>query len=208
VAALDQGGRPRGSWGRSVAASVQGLTLVVLSLVILMTALGRLDTVLTPNLKGSIVDGMVAFGLVNPPLVQNLKGQVAEINYRNGYHEADATLVVPNDVTVQRAWVVADSLNCRVVLQGISTPLSVTTSPDGIIQYTSHGLANDCGDKNSAARWHIEVDVLNKHQALVLTDLGRIVLGGVILLGLLRVVVGSWRPRRGMTKRRAEKGGR
>ncbi|MGF6440105.1 hypothetical protein [Paraburkholderia youngii] len=185
---------PPPSWGQRLAGRIQGLTLIVLALTVLVTALGKLDDVLSFKLRQDILHGFVVLGLIERQPTETLPSQTAWVNFREGRENDTAILSIPNDV---------DLVNVESLYDDTPTgeanmvgTWAKKTDENGIITLTLAGIARSRNDGgNSGAKFHLRATVLPKHMPMTVTPLGKWVFGGLVALGIVSAVIGPVRRR-------------
>lgn len=181
---------PQPSWGIKLAGLIQGLTLILLALGLLMTAFGRLDDSLTQEQKDHLLQGFIWLHLIEAQMPEpELVGQTVTANSAHRPDNATAVLNVPNDVDIRSymaAFVAPPAGGARLI-----GDVAVTRGEFGTYILRQQGNAPAPNNEGtSGGEFRVTAIVLKKHGGLNLTQLGKVVFGAAFLAGLLSFAAG------------------
>jgi hypothetical protein len=165
-----------------VAAWIQGLTLTVGAVGLLLTAVGQLKV--PENLKSGVATTLFSLGMVEHLTPTTLSGQKVSVNNRLGPIDATAEIVIPNDMDL----VSIDldrTLSCNVSWAELSKP---SIDQFGAVHYSRSAHADGCGNGDSGSTFGLVAKVLPKYQMFGITNTGKIAFSIVVALGLLSMI--------------------
>ena len=182
-----QSGHPK--WATVFARWIGGVAFVILALVQLMTAMGKLGDATPDSFVDNLKTAMYQAGLIQFTPYGPVQSQSPQyVDGGKGNAPATAFLDIGDNLLFR-------NVHNQILSQSCSNPLTAPVDQYVPTQHTTHisssAFAGSCATGNSHLQWVIAADVVDRHDAIRLTKLGVAVFWVFISIGLSLTIIPS-----------------